>query len=50
MALAVLLVVLFVVVLAIVGFVFPPTKWLEYFYNEDKGVGHSKGSQNKERK
>jgi hypothetical protein len=50
MALAVLLLVFFVVVAAIVGFVFPPTKWLEWFYSEDKGVGHSKDTQNKDRR
>ena len=36
MALAFLLVVLFLVILMIAFFVFPPTKWLEWFYNESK--------------
>lgn len=36
MALAILLVVLLVVVAMIALFVFPPTKWLEWFYNTDQ--------------
>ena len=36
MALAVLLFVLFIVVLMIAFFVFPPTKWVEWFYNQTK--------------
>jgi len=32
MALAFLLFVFLVVILLIVGFIFPPTKWLEWFY------------------
>jgi hypothetical protein len=35
MALAFLLFVLFSVVLMIAFFVFPPTKWLEWFYGKD---------------
>jgi Na+-driven multidrug efflux pump len=35
MALAFLLLVLFVVVLMIAFFVFPPTKWLQWFYGQD---------------
>jgi hypothetical protein len=36
MALAFLLVVFFVVVLLIAGFIFPPSKWLQWFYGDDK--------------
>jgi cbb3-type cytochrome oxidase subunit 3 len=35
-ALVILLMVFFVCVLAIVGFVFPPSKWLEWFYGAKK--------------
>jgi hypothetical protein len=34
MALAFLLLVFFVVILAIAAFVFPPSKWLEWFYGK----------------
>ncbi|MEO8097803.1 MAG: hypothetical protein ABI811_08890 [Acidobacteriota bacterium] len=36
MALAFLLVVFFFVILMIAFFVFPPTKWLEWFHNQTK--------------
>jgi hypothetical protein len=36
MALAILLLVFFVVVVMIAGFVFPPTKWLEWFHGASK--------------
>lgn len=36
MALAFLLFVLLAVVLMIAGFVFPPSKWLEWFYGSQK--------------
>lgn len=36
MALVFLLFVLFAVVIMIVAFVFPPTKWLEWFYGSEK--------------
>lgn len=35
MALAILLFVLFMVVLMIALFVFPPTRWLEWFYSTE---------------
>jgi hypothetical protein len=34
MALAILLFVFFIVIVMIAFFVFPPSKWLEWFYNE----------------
>lgn len=37
MALAFLLVVLFFVVLLIAFFIFPPTKWVRWFYNQEGG-------------
>jgi hypothetical protein len=36
MALVFLLVVFFVIILMIAGFVFPPTKWVEWFYGHKK--------------
>jgi hypothetical protein len=36
MALFVLLLVFFVVILLIVGFVFPPTRWVELFFKGNK--------------
>ena len=36
MALAFLLLVFLIVVLAIAAFVFPPSKWLEWFHNQKK--------------
>ncbi|MEP6963090.1 MAG: hypothetical protein ABI995_13505 [Acidobacteriota bacterium] len=36
MALAFLLIVFFIVIVMIAFFVFPPTKWLEWFHNQGK--------------
>jgi len=36
MALAFLLFVFFIVIVAIAGFVFPPSKWLEWFHGDKK--------------
>jgi hypothetical protein len=35
MALAILLIVFFLVVAMIALFIFPPTKWVQWFYNTD---------------
>jgi hypothetical protein len=36
MALAFLLLVFFLVIAMIAFFIFPPTKWVEWFYNNDE--------------
>jgi hypothetical protein len=42
MALAFLLFVFFVVVLLIAGFIFPPSKWLEWIHAGEKKPGDKK--------
>jgi len=49
MALVVLLLVFLLVIVALIGFVFPPTKWLAWFYNENQGVGNTRKDQTKDR-
>jgi hypothetical protein len=42
MALAILLFVLFIVVAMIAFFIFPPTKWVEWFYDNNEPASSEK--------